>query len=327
MYPGGFGEAIIEEVNIVLPKVFPVPRSLPPESSIAAVGQSSQVLRVAMAQIAPALGDIQRNLALHVEQIEAARRQHADLIVFPELSLTGYFLRDMVPDLAIAADGPEIQQLIEAAGPMALTLGFVEESAHHRFYNAALWAEGGRVVHVHRKVYLPTYGLFDEQRYFAAGDRFMAFETARFGRVGILVCEDFWHLSAVAIMQAEQIDLLVCTANSPARGVDGEKVRTAETYDQLAKTFSQLLGAAVVVVNRVGFEDGLCFWGGSQAVGPDGHAVVQAPMFDASLDMAVFDTAEWRRQRLIAPLARDERLLLTIEELQRIKKNRYGKTD
>ena len=278
---------------------------------------------MAMAQISPVLGDLQRNIALHIEQIEAARRQHADLIVFPELSLTGYFLRDMVPDLAISPEGPEISQLIEAAGSMALVVGLVEETPRHRFYNAALYAEGGRVVHVHRKVYLPTYGLFDEQRYFAAGDRFFAFDTARFGRIGILVCEDFWHLSAAAIMQAEEVDLLICTANSPARGVDGPKIHTAETYEQLTKAFAQLLGAAVVVVNRVGFEDGLCFWGGSMAVGPDGRTVAQAPMFDESLCIAAFDQAELRRQRLITPLGRDERLLVTIEEFNRIKRRRY----
>jgi predicted amidohydrolase len=281
------------------------------------------LLRVAMAQFAPVLGDVQRNLAMHLERIEAARRQHADLIVFPELSLTGYFIRDMVPDLAISPNGPEIQQLIEAAGPMALVIGFVEESPRHRFYNAALWAEGGRTVHVHRKVYLPTYGLFDEQRYFAAGDRLMAFDTAKFGRVGILICEDFWHLSAAAIMQAEEIDLLICSANSPARGVDGEKVRTAETYEQLAKAYAQLLGASVVVTNRVGFEDGLCFWGGSMAIGPDGRTVAESPMFDESLTVATFDLAELRRQRSITPLARDERLLVTIEEFNRIKRRRY----
>lgn len=293
----------------------------PDETSIA--NDRPGMLRVAMAQVAPVLGDLHRNLASHLEQIEAARRQHANLIVFPELSLTGYFLRDMVPDLAISPDGPEIRQLIEAAGPMSLVVGLVEESPRHRFYNAVIWAEGGRVVHLHRKVYLPTYGLFDEQRYFAAGDRFFAFDTARFGRVGILICEDSWHLSAAAIMQAEEIDLLICTANSPARGVDGPKIHTAETYEQLAKTYAQLLGAAVIVVNRVGFEDGLCFWGGSLAVGPDGRTVAQGPMFDEALPIAVFDRAELRRQRLITPLARDERLLVTIEELNRIKRNRY----
>ena len=281
------------------------------------------VLRVALAQVAPVLGNLSRNLAMHLELIEAARRQHADLIVFPELSLTGYFLRDMVPDLAISPTGPEILQLIEAAGPMSLVVGLVEESPRHRFHNAALYAEGGQVVHVHHKVYLPTYGLFDEQRYFAPGERFMAFNTARFGRVGMLICEDFWHLSAAAIMQAEEVDMLICTANSPARGVDGPKVHTAETYEQISRALAQMLGAVVIVVNRVGFEDGLCFWGGSMAIGPDGRTITQAPMLEKSLTITTFDPAELRRQRLITPLGRDERLLVTIEELNRIKRRRY----
>ncbi len=282
------------------------------------------VHHVALAQIAPALADRQRNVGLHLEQIKAARAKGADLIVFPELSLTGYFVRDMVPDVAIAPDAPEIDELLDAAGPMAVVLGFVEESPQHRFYNTALYAEGGRIVHLHRKVYLPTYGLFEEQRYFAAGERFAAFDTARFGRMGILICEDFWHLSAAAIMQAEEIDVLICPSNSPGRGVEGPRIRTAETYEHLSKAYAQLLGAVVIVVNRVGFEDGLCFWGGSTVTGPDGRTIVEAPMLDESLTMATFDAADLRRQRLITPLARDERLLLTIEELNRIKRNRYG---
>ena len=161
-------------------------------------GATPSLLRVALAQIAPVLGDRQRNVAIHLERIQAAARQQADLIVFPELSLTGYFVRDMVPDVAIAPSSPEIRQLLDAAGKMSVVLGFVEESPQHRFYNTVLYAEGGQIVHLHRKVYLPTYGLFDEQRYFAAGQRFQAFDTARFGRMGMLICEDFWHLSAAA---------------------------------------------------------------------------------------------------------------------------------
>jgi predicted amidohydrolase len=281
-------------------------------------------MRVALAQIAPVLADRQRNLDLHLEQIRLAARQQADLIIFPELSLTGYFLRDMVPDVALSPASPEIKQLLDAAGKMAVVLGFVEESSQHRFYNAVLYAEGGQIIHLHRKVYLPTYGLFDEQRYFAAGDRFQAFNTARFGRVGMLICEDFWHLSAAAIMQAEEVDMLICPSNSPGRGVDGPKIRTAETYEHLSKSYAQLMGAVVVFVNRVGFEDGLCFWGGSAVVGPDGRTIVEAPMLDESLTLAAFDPTELRRQRLITPLARDERLLLTIEEMNRIKRQRYG---
>ncbi len=165
-----------------------------------------------------------------------------------------------MPDVALDRSAVEIQQLVDAAGSAAVVAGFVEESAGHQFYNSVFFAEQGSLLHVHRKVYLPTYGLFEEQRYFAAGKRIEAFDSPRFGRVGLLVCEDFWHLSAAAIMQAEEVDLLICVANSPARGVDGERPRTAEIYDRLARTYAQLLGAMVIVVNRVGFEDGLCFW-------------------------------------------------------------------
>jgi predicted amidohydrolase len=176
---------------------------------------------------------------------------------------------------------------------------------------------------VHRKVYLPTYGLFDEQRYFAAGHRLQVFTTKRFGRVGLLICEDLWHLSAAAIMQAEEVDVLVCLANSPARGVQEAQVRTASLYRHVCRTYAMLLGAVVVLVNRVGFEDGLCFWGGSFVAGPGGEILAEAPQLDESLTLARLDLAELRRERIITPLGRDERLLLTLEEFKRIKRRRY----
>jgi len=280
-------------------------------------------LRVALAQIAPVLGDRQRNIAKHLEWIDAAKREKADLVVFPELSLTGYFLRDMVPEVAMERTSPEIEPLIAAADSLGVVMGFVEEAGGHQFFNSALYATGGAIAHVHRKVYLPTYGLFEEQRYFSAGKRFCAFDVARFGRVGMLVCEDLWHVSAATIMQAEEVDVLICIINSPARGVTGPKIGTAETYALLARTFSQLLGAMIVVVNRVGFEDGLCFFGGSMVVGPDGRMLAEAPAFDECLTIATCDLDDLRRQRLITPLGRDEQLLLTIEELQRIRRRRY----
>ena len=276
-----------------------------------------------MVQMSPILGDRQRNLAMHLERIEEARGQDVDLIVFPELSLTGYFLRDIVPEVAMTRDAPELQELARAAAPAALVAGFVEEGPGHNFYNAAFYAQAGQVTHVHRKVYLPTYGLFEEQRHFTAGKRIAAFDTAQLGRVGLLICEDFWHLSAVTIMHAEEIDMLICPVNSPARGVDGPKIRTAETYERLTRAYAQLLGAVVLFVNRVGFEDGLCFWGGSMAVGPDGRTLAEAPPLDEAITIATFDPAELRRERLITPLGRDEQILLTLEELQRIKRRRY----
>jgi predicted amidohydrolase len=285
-------------------------------------------IRTALMQIAPRLGDLASNHRLHLERIEQARQRGADLIVFPELSLTGYFLRDMVPEVALPAAAPQLRELVDAASPAALVVGFVEEGDDHRFYNSVLYAEAGRIVHVHRKVYLPTYGLFDEARYFARGTRIRGCRCAcrddYCGQMGLLVCEDFWHLSTLAILQAEAVDLLICVANSPARGMVGPRIGTAETYERLCKTYAELIGAVVVLVNRVGFEDGICFWGGSMVVGPDAEIVNRAPLLDEALVLADIDVDELRRQRLIAPLSRDERLLITIEELTRIKRARYA---
>ncbi|MFM7846378.1 MAG: nitrilase-related carbon-nitrogen hydrolase, partial [Planctomycetota bacterium] len=104
----------------------------------------SRPCRVALAQIAPALGDLRRNLALHLQQIDAARRQGAHVIVFPELSLTGYYLRDMVPDVALTTASPEVQEIVAAAGDMSVAIGFVERDARHRYYNSAAWVENGQ---------------------------------------------------------------------------------------------------------------------------------------------------------------------------------------
>src|SRR6185503_20863567 len=117
--------------------------------------------RVALAQIAPRLGELDANLALHLEAIQRARRQGAGLVVFPELSLTGYLLRDDVPEVALRIEDPRLARLLRASRDIDVVLGLVEESPGHRFYNAAAYLSGGRVLHVHRKVYLPTYGMFD----------------------------------------------------------------------------------------------------------------------------------------------------------------------
>ena len=255
------------------------------DSTAAEPTDAPSALRVAMAQIAPMLGDLPRNLALHVEQIEAARRQHADLIVFPELSLTGYFVRDMVPDLAISPAGPEIRQIDRGRRDRCRWWSGSSKSRRSTASTTPrFWAEGGRVIHVHRKVYLPTYGLFDEQRYFAAGERFMAFDTARLrprgnpdlrGLLAPLGRRD--HAGRRGRSAAVRRQLA-----RPGRRRAQRSARRRPTSN-LAKTFAQMLGAAVVVVNRVGFEDGLCFWGGSMAVGPDGRTIAQAAMLDPAL--------------------------------------------
>ena len=124
-------------------------------------------IRVAIAQINPKLGDLAANLALYEEKIRQGVKERADFLLFPELSLTGYYLRDTVPSVALTMKSPEMKTLGQLSRELPFVAGMVEESADHRFFNSAIYFEDGEVRHVHRKVYLPTYGMFDEQRYFA----------------------------------------------------------------------------------------------------------------------------------------------------------------
>ncbi len=277
--------------------------------------------RVAVAQIAPTLGNLSVNSRIHAEQIEAARGLNCDLIVFPELSLTGYYLRDQVPEVAEAGDGGLVRGIIAVAGDISVAFGYVEESPGALFFNTAAYVEAGNLIHRHRKVYLPTYGMFDERRYFAAGDRFRAVQT-KFGRVGFLVCEDAWHLSAAVIYQAANIDLLILMANSPARGVGKSDLSSATSWSLLSQTYASFLNVPVIVANRVGYEDGVCFFGGSHIRDSGGELLAEAPLLEPTLLTAEIDPRVSRRQRILAPLFRDERLDLTIRELERLRDER-----
>lgn len=275
-------------------------------------------MRVALAQMDPALGDRDRNLEQHRDWIRQAKEAGADLVVFPELSLTGYFLKDLVPENALQLDHPMIRELGRLASDLDVVAGAVMEDPDHRYFNASLYFSRGELSHMHRKVYLPTYGMFDEQRYFAAGDRFRSFKTA-FGRAGMLVCEDIWHLSSAYILSLEGVDLIICVSASPGRGITtDERLGTAESYGLVCRTYAQFLTTFFLYCNRVGYEDGANFWGGSMVIGPNGDIIAQEEDADEALVVATLDLGDVRRNRLANPLLRDEKLELTINELRRV---------
>ena len=275
-------------------------------------------LSVALAQMDPALGDRGRNLERHRQLVKQAAEAGAKLLVFPELSLTGYFLKDLVSENAIQLDSKEMRDLAALSTELDVVLGAVIESPDHRYFNASLYFSRGELLHVHRKVYLPTYGMFDEQRYFAPGDRFRSFATP-FGRAGMLVCEDIWHLSSAYILSLEGVDMIICPSSSPGRGITtDERLGTAESYGLVCRTYAQFLTTFFLYCNRVGFEDGANFWGGSMVIGPNGDIIAQQQDADEALVLANLDLADVRRERLANPLLRDERVELTINELRRV---------
>jgi predicted amidohydrolase len=275
---------------------------------------------VALAQIKPKLGCIGDNLAIIEDRVAAAIRDKADLVVFPELALTGYFLKDLVPDVALTLDSPEILRLKKLSDEIAIAVGFVEATADYRFFNSALFLDKGEIVHVHRKVYLPTYGLFDEQRYLARGDRFRAFNT-RFGRFGMLICEDLWHLSAPYILAMDGAATMICLSSSPGRGLtNDERLGSTIAWQRLNATTATFLNARILYCNRVGYEDGINFWGGSEAVAPCGTSIARGKLMDEDLLYAAINEGELRRERILSPLMRDENLALTVRELQLIER-------
>jgi NAD+ synthase (glutamine-hydrolysing) len=277
-------------------------------------------LNLALAQIATKLGDVEANLEKHLNFIKQAKEEKADLVVFPELSLTGYVVQDLVATVAHRPRQEDLifKHLLKASEDLDLVIGFVDEDDRHRFFIASTYLSGGRVLHVHHKVYLPTYGLFDEGRFFAWGDKVRAFDT-RFGRTGLLICEDFWHASPPYLLWLDGADIMLFSSASPGRGLtDREKLDSARWVERVNSAYASMFTSFVVHANRVGYEDGLHFWGGATVNDPNGDLLVQGPYFEEALTFVELDLNQLRRTRARLPLLRDERTNLTMSELQRI---------
>lgn len=264
--------------------------------------------RVRVAQCAPALGDVPANLERMLALTAQAERDDVDLLLFPELALTGYSLRDHVPECALDLQSREIRALAAASRKTSLAFGFIEETAEHLFFNSAAYAEAGRLVHVHRKVHLPTYGLFEEGRHFAAGDSVRAFDT-RFGRLAMLVCEDVWHLPMPYLATLDGALAILVLSVSPTRGLGADgKAKNTLAWERLLLTYASSLTVFMMYANRVGFEDGVGYWGGSEIVSPSGEVILKAAYHEEDYPTAEVDFDLVRRERISTPLLRDERL-------------------
>ena len=277
-------------------------------------------MKIGLAQFNTKLGDIQANLQKHLSLIDVAQEQGADLLIFPELSLTGYALQDLAAASALQPhqQDPVFQELLDASQKMDLMVGFVHRDQRHRFFIASAYLSEGNILHIHDKVYLPTYGMFDEGRFFAPGDSVQAFDT-RFGRVGMLICEDFWHVSPPYLRWLDGADILLLQSASPGRGLnESPRLSSSEWVEHTNRAYAGMFTNFVAHANRVGYEDGLNFWGGSTIYDPNGDLVVRAPDFEEALTVAEIDLNQLNRTRARMPLLRDERVQLVQRELERI---------
>jgi predicted amidohydrolase len=273
--------------------------------------------RLVVAQTNPVLGDLHRNLEDHLRVVEA-HAGRADVILFPELSLTGYFLRDQVEDVALRTDDELLRPLLEASRRVSIALGFVERSPEGRSYNALGFLEDGRFLGVHRKVHLVSYGLFDEERDFAAGERFAVVES-RHGRFGPLLCEDLWHVPSSYTHYLNEADALLVASASPARGVEapGPGLASQRTWNILLSASALLYRTWVAFASRVGWEDGIGFGGESRVLDPYANPRAAVEGLEPGAALARIDSATLRRARSEVPLRRDEKPWILAAELAR----------
>jgi predicted amidohydrolase len=278
-------------------------------------------MKIALVQIAPRLGDVDRNLALHLEYLDKARREKADLVVFPELSLTGYTLKDLTGEVALdPGTDPRFKKIVARSRGLSVVLGFIEEKAGEKglFYNSAAFIADGRILHVHRKVYLPTNGMFEEAKFFAQGRDFRAFPTP-FGKAGLMICRDFLHYGASYVLYAGGADMIIVISAAPGRGVSGgEAFETSRMWELMGEAISYFSTAFVVYANRVGIEDGVSFAGGSFIYGPGGHLLGRAAYLDPEFLVHRLDLTAVREARTKWLFKRDEKPDVILRSLERI---------
>ena len=273
-------------------------------------------MRVALAQTDSILGDTEENLRKAKEVVAEARHIGADLTVFPELSLSGYALEELDDDVAIEAHSEPINSLAEAAGEMGVVVGFCEEGRGFQTYNSAAYLEGGSIRHVHRKLYLPNYRIYEERKHYNPGQSMRAFDT-RFGRMAMLICNDAWQtfLPFIAVQDGAQV--LIIPADSGSYPYP-QLLDTKSYWRGITRFYARMLESYVIFVNRVGQQDNLVFWGYSHVVDPWGTVVAEGPLHEEALITADIDLGNVRRRRREVPLVKEARLALLAKELNRL---------
>jgi len=272
-------------------------------------GVRGSTFTLGLAQIDCRLGDVEANVERHIAWIDRARGQGVDVLIFPELSLTGYRLLHLTSRVALPLASPVLERLAEAARPMSVIVGFVEASERGVLHNSAALLAAGAVQHVHRKLYLPTYGIFQEERFFRAGRRLdlAALPSGKAGKAGILICEDLWHPELARRLAVAGAKLIVVTSAGPGRIGPGSDPVSHESWEILTRTTAMLDTCWVAYCNRVGWEEGSFYPGGSHVVRPGGDVAVRAPFLDEHLLVTEIDLRESDRLRWRLPLLEDER--------------------
>jgi len=261
---------------------------------------------VGAAQFTPKKADVQANLDRVAEILEQASAEGCELVVFPETIVSGYFLEGGVLESALTSEELLAELARRTSKPIDALVGFYETSRGN-LYNSAAYVELGpnpRLVHTYRKFFLPTYGVFDEERFVSRGHDLGVFDT-RLGRIAILICEDIWHSILSAMAAAHGAQIVLVPSASPARGFSGDQIGNLERYARMLKAVSDEHGVYCVNAHLCGFEGGKGFVGGSSITDPMGNVLGRAPVLEDHLVLAEVDLEMVEIARAQLPLTSD----------------------
>jgi len=307
-------------------------------------------MRVAVCQTDPVLLDLKSNLENVVLHIQQCKEKGAELIVFPELALTGYFVGLAYHKVALRMDSYEIKRLAGASKGTAIVVGFVEESLSMNFYNSALVAVDGEILFAYRKLNLPNYGVFEERKFFANGKHIRVFKLQDFN-VAVFICNDVWHPALPYLGVTEKADIFVTIINSSIESL-GSEFNNIESWEIINKFYSRVFGIYNICANRVGEErpeekrelseddeamidapdvfmlPGTAktyrFWGGSEIINPFGQQIYRAKLYQPDVIMGEISKDFIRRKKILLPYLRNDDPYFTHRELKRILFSKTG---
>ncbi|MCF8143918.1 MAG: nitrilase [Deltaproteobacteria bacterium] len=305
-------------------------------------------MKAVIYQTYPILFDLKANLDDVIGKIHQGKDQGAQLIVFPELALTGYFVGQRYHELALKLDSTEIQKVVSATKGTAAIVGFIEESPSMNFYNSALVAVDGEISYAYRKLNLPNYGVFEERKFFSHGKQVPVFKLHGF-TVAVFICNDLWHPSLPYLGVVQKADIFVTIFNS-SQGSMGTEFSNIESWGVINKFYSRIFGIYNICANRVGQEawrenvsmlavetaslsaaeraarqpqkETFSFWGGSEMVNPFGQQIAKAALYEQDMISGEISRDLLRQKRILLPYLRGDDPYFTHRELQRIL---YGK--
>ncbi|MBT9164704.1 MAG: N-carbamoyl-D-amino acid hydrolase [candidate division WS2 bacterium] len=276
------------------------------------------MFKLGVAQINPVLNDLKHNKEKHLSLLERAISEKVNVLVFPELSLTGYYLLDGVAEASLSLNSPFLDDFKKISKEISFSLGIIEKGTDDNPYISQLFFEEGEIKGVHHKVYLPTHGIFEDLKYFARGKK-VAIINSRYGKVGMLICRDFMHLSLNLLLSLQGMNVLLLSSAIPVRGLDKDKsFSVKESMEYLLRTLANYLNVFIAFSSRGGFEEGIAFMGSSMILNNYGFIVKEGAFIDEDFITSGINLENIYKKNIVFPLNREEDLLMLKDNIGKI---------